>query len=81
EECAELVADMEARLGGLSADMGNTEELNAIFRAVHSIKAGAGAFGRTRLVTFAHRFEAVLDLLRDGKLIQDDRVTGILVRS
>jgi two-component system chemotaxis sensor kinase CheA len=81
EECAELVADMEARLGGLSADMGNTEELNAIFRAVHSIKAGAGAFGLKRLVTFAHRFEAVLDLLRDGKLIQDDRVTGILVRS
>ncbi len=81
EECAELVADMEARLGGLSEDMGNTEELNAIFRAVHSIKAGAGAFGLKRLVTFAHRFEAVLDLLRDGKLMQDDRVTGLLVRS
>lgn len=81
EECAELVADMEARLGGLFAESPDTEELNAIFRAVHSIKAGAGAFGLKRLVTFAHRFEAVLDLLRDGKLMQDERVIGILVRS
>ena len=81
EECAELIADMESRLSCMLTETADSEELNAIFRAVHSIKAGAGAFGLKRLVTFSHTFEALLDWLRDGRIAQDERVATILVKA
>ncbi|WP_370675872.1 chemotaxis protein CheA [Pleomorphomonas sp. PLEO] len=79
EECTELLADLEERLGALVAFSSDVESLNAIFRAVHSVKAGAGAFGYTVLVGFAHRFEALLDRLRDGKAELDERTLVSLV--
>lgn len=79
EECTELLADLEERLGALVAFSSDVESLNAIFRAVHSVKAGAGAFGYTVLVGFAHRFEALLDRLRDGKVELDERRLAALV--
>ncbi|MCM5557969.1 chemotaxis protein CheA [Pleomorphomonas sp. JP5] len=79
EECTELLADLEERLGALVAYSSDIEGLNAIFRAVHSVKAGAGAFGYTVLVGFAHRFEALLDRLRDGKAELDERTLTALV--
>ena len=42
----------------------DAETVNAVFRAVHSIKGGAGAFKLERLVRFAHAFETTLDLIR-----------------
>ena len=80
EECAELLADMEARLAGITSEAGDREELNAIFRVVHSIKAGAGAFGLKQLVGFTHGFETLLDRLREGHIVQDDRIAHVLVR-
>ncbi|MBS1165155.1 MAG: CheA signal transduction histidine kinase [Proteobacteria bacterium] len=79
EECTELLADLEERLGALVVSSSDVESLNAIFRAVHSVKAGAGAFGYTVLVGFAHRFEALLDRLRDGKAELDERTLVSLV--
>lgn len=79
EECTELLADLEERLGALVVFSSDVESLNAIFRAVHSVKAGAGAFGYTVLVGFAHRFEALLDRLRDGKAELDERTLTVLV--
>lgn len=79
EECTELLADLEERLGALGAFSSDVESLNAIFRAVHSVKAGAGAFGYTVLVGFAHRFEALLDRLRDGKAELDERTLTALI--
>ncbi|HYE01414.1 MAG TPA: chemotaxis protein CheA [Alphaproteobacteria bacterium] len=68
EECAELMAVAEAGLLRLAPGEAEAGELDAIFRAVHSIKGGGGAFGFAELVAFAHEFEAVLDRLRSGRL-------------
>lgn len=81
DECAELLADLEERLASMQEEAADSEALNAIFRAVHSIKAGAGAFGFTQLVQFAHRYEALLDRMRDGLVEQTERVADILVRA
>ncbi len=81
EECAEILSELEVRFANLHVDQGDREPLNAIFRAVHSIKAGAGAFGYARLVEFTHNFEAVLDGLRDGRIEHTDRVSPILIRA
>ncbi|WP_430397330.1 chemotaxis protein CheA [Ferrovibrio sp.] len=68
QECEELLGDLEGHLMALQAGEGDSNTLNAVFRAIHSIKGGAGAFGFERLVNFAHIFETVLDLMRDGRL-------------
>jgi len=80
EECAELLADMEQHLADLESGSYETETLHAIFRAVHSIKAGASAFSFARLVEFSHKFEFLLDELRDGKLAVEPDLVETLFR-
>ncbi|MBP6030886.1 MAG: chemotaxis protein CheA [Sphingobium sp.] len=68
EECTEGLATAETGLtafanGDISADV-----IAGVFRAVHSIKGGAGAFGHDALLTFAHAFENVLDRVRAGEI-------------
>lgn len=69
EEAAELLEDMERYLLELDIDAPNPEQLNAIFRAAHSIKGGAGTFGFDVLQQTTHIFENILDHLRRGELI------------
>ena len=42
----------------------DVETINVAFRAVHSIKGGAGAFGFDELVSFSHIVENALDIIR-----------------
>ena len=68
EEANELLRDMEAHLLELDIDAPDPEQLNAIFRAAHSIKGGAGTFGFDVLQRTTHIFENILDQLRHGEL-------------
>lgn len=68
EEAEELLADMEQHLLELDVEDPDSEQLNAIFRAAHSIKGGAGTFGFTVLQKTTHIFENLLDHARKGEL-------------
>ncbi|GAB3391028.1 chemotaxis protein CheA [Azotobacter armeniacus] len=68
EEAAELLEDMERHLLELDIEAPDPEQLNAIFRAAHSIKGGAGTFGFDVLQRTTHIFENILDHLRRGEL-------------
>lgn len=68
EEAAELLGDMERHLLELDIEAPDGEQLNAIFRAAHSIKGGAGTFGFEVLQKTTHIFENLLDHLRRGEL-------------
>lgn len=46
----------------------DSEQLNAIFRAAHSIKGGAGTFGFTILQETTHLMENLLDEARRGEM-------------
>ena len=61
QECEEQLAELETGLLALDRGDGDPETVNAVFRAVHSVKGGAGAFGLEDLVRFAHAFESALD--------------------
>ncbi|MCX5614975.1 chemotaxis protein CheA [Bombella saccharophila] len=74
EECDELLPELERGLGELSADASDPETINAIFRAVHSVKGGAASFGLERLVRFAHVYESALDCLRSGQVKPDQTI-------
>ena len=78
-ECAELLDDMETRITGLRKDSLNDDSLHAIFRAVHSIKAGAGAFKFDNLVAFSHDFEGLLDGMRNDVVAVDESRIALLL--
>lgn len=81
EECAELLNAAEGHLADLDAGRANADTLHAVFRAVHSIKGGAGAFGFAQLVRFAHALEALLDDLRAGSSGPSREVVALLLRA
>lgn len=68
EEAEELLSDMEQHLLELDVDDPDSEQLNAIFRAAHSIKGGAGTFGFVVLQKTTHILENLLDYARKGEL-------------
>src|SRR5690606_4980898 len=59
----------------------DADRLNAVFRAIHSIKGGAGAFGFSALVGFAHAYETLLDYVRDGRVEMSDDVVALCIRA
>ncbi|MCU0885236.1 MAG: chemotaxis protein CheA [Beijerinckiaceae bacterium] len=81
EECDELLSALERCLQEMDTGATDTETVNAAFRAIHSIKGGAGAFGFTEIVPYAHGFEAALDLLRNGKVRVADAPLGLFLRT
>jgi len=65
-ECEESLAAAEAGLAACKAGTPRDDTVNAIFRAVHSIKGGAGAFGFAALQAFTHALETLLSDVREG---------------
>ncbi len=81
QECEEQLAELESGLLSMNDGDRDPETVNAVFRAVHSIKGGAGAFGLDDLVAFAHVFETTLDCVRSGKLDPDHDVMKVMLKS
>ena len=81
DECSELLNELEEQFAEIEAGDRSTERLNAVFRAIHSIKGGAGAFGFTRLVGFAHAYETLLDKVREGSVALSAEVVTLCIRS
>ena len=81
-ECEDLLTALEEGLAQMNdGAAGDKEVVNAVFRAVHSIKGGAGAFGLAELVRFAHKFETALDDIRSDRLEATQDVLKVLFRS
>lgn len=79
EESAEHLAAMEGLLLDLDVDNPDPEQLNAIFRAAHSIKGSAGTFGFTDLAETTHILENLLDRIRKQELdLRPDMVDAFL---
>ena len=81
EESSELLADMEACLLRLDVNSPDLEDLNAIFRAAHSIKGGAGTFGFTDMTEMTHMLETLLDRLRKGELAVRSEMVDAFLRA
>lgn len=80
-ECEEQLCELESGLMALEQGDAEPDTLNAVFRAVHSIKGGAGAFALEGLVRYAHVFETVLDGLRAGRILTDGATLKLLLRA
>src|SRR4030065_578380 len=68
EESAEHLANMESLLLSLDLRAPDADQLNAIFRAAHSIKGGSGTFGFTDMTEVTHILETLLDRIRKNEI-------------
>lgn len=81
DECSELLLELEEQFAAIEEGDRSSDRLNAVFRAIHSIKGGGGAFGFQGLVGFAHAYETLLDHVRDGRVELSETVTALCIRA
>ena len=81
QECEEQLAELESGLLAMEEGDDNPEIINAVFRAVHSIKGGAGAFSLGDMIRFAHAFETALDEMRSGRLTPTPDGLKVMLRA
>lgn len=81
EESFEGLDAMESGLLALSTGEPDSETINVIFRAAHSIKGGAGTFGFRQISDFTHVMETLLDEMRAGKRMVTPAAVDLLLRS
>ncbi|MBL4890910.1 MAG: chemotaxis protein CheA [Rhizobiaceae bacterium] len=80
-ECADQMVELETGLNNLVTNGVDIDTVNSVFRAVHSVKGGAGAFELTNLVNFAHVFENALDIIRVDLAEASDARLSLLLRA
>ena len=81
EEADELLAQMEQLLLGLDLGSPDREQLNAIFRAAHSIKGGAATFAFQSLTDTTHLLENLLDRARHGELTLSIKLMDVFLET
>ena len=81
DEADELLAEMEQQLLMLNPSQPGKEQLDAIFRAAHSIKGGAGTFGFTVLQETTHILENILDEARCGALALNSKHINLFLET
>ena len=68
DEAAEHLVSMESLLLALDLNAPDEDQVNAIFRAAHSIKGGSGTFGFTDMAEVTHVLETLLDRIRKNEI-------------
>ena len=81
EESFEGLDIMESGLLDMEPGQADPEEINAIFRAAHSIKGGAGTFSFMDVANFTHIMETLLDEMRDGRRQVTAEAIDVLLKS
>ncbi len=78
-ESEELLRDMEDGLLVLESSPDDSETINSVFRAMHTIKGSSGLFGFDVIVAFTHEAESVLDKVRNGERQIDPELISVLL--
>ena len=78
-ECDEALEAAETGLDACRNGTHDAETINAIFRAVHSIKGGAGAFGHAAMQAYTHAFENLLGDVREGAVALTSELVDLLL--
>jgi two-component system chemotaxis sensor kinase CheA len=78
-ESRELLEEMENALLNVDIAGDQSEAINAIFRAAHTIKGSAGLFSLDHIVAFTHVVESLLDEVRDCRVVLNDEMIVLLL--
>lgn len=80
-ESNEMLEMLDQRFVTLESDPNNTDLLNEIFRAMHSMKGSAGFLGFNHLVDVAHRGENILNKLRQGEMAVSPAIISVILET
>jgi len=78
-EATEIYDGLEGDLLQLEQTPDDAELVDEIFRDVHTVKGTAGFLSLDQLSTLAHRFEEVLDALREGEVDFEPAMTDVML--
>lgn len=81
EEATDLIHDLEKSSLELSTEPTNSNHIEVIFRAMHSLKGGSAMFGFSTIDSFTHHLESAYDHVRKGLLIVNDRLLDLTFKS
>ncbi len=79
QEAKELLDEMEDALLALEDTPDDSETINSLFRAMHTIKGSSGLFGYSDVVAFTHEAETILDQVRNGEKAINDKLISVLL--
>ena len=79
DEAADMLQQFEHALLVMEGAPDDAENLNAAFRAAHTIKGTAGLFGCDAVVSFTHEVETLMDALRSGELKVSENIAAALL--
>ncbi len=81
EETAEHLATMESLMLNMDVQQPDMDDLNAVFRAAHSIKGNSGTFGFHDMTDVTHELETLLDLVRKGEADLTDEMVDVTLQA
>jgi len=81
EEADELVEDLESSLLELESNLKDRSIIDKIFRAMHTIKGGAGMVMQSELSDYAHHLETLLDQVRSGGVECTSELVSTLLKA
>ncbi|MFP4133182.1 MAG: Hpt domain-containing protein [Halothece sp.] len=79
EEAKEHLATLEQGLLKLSQTSTDSEQIDELFRAAHSIKGGGAMLGYGSIQKTAHRLEDSFKVFRDGKVNVDEKLESLFL--
>ena len=79
EEAKEHLQTLEQGILQLATSVKNTETVNEMFRAAHSVKGGAAMLGYTSIQKTAHRLEDSFKILKDNPVDVDQKLENLFL--
>lgn len=80
EEAKEHLETLERGILELSAVMDDSERLNEMFRAAHSIKGGAAMLGYSSIQKISHRLEDAFKILKENRVAVDQKLESLFLK-
>jgi two-component system chemotaxis sensor kinase CheA len=78
-EAAEVLEQIEAGLLDLNVNLGDKDQVDAVFRGLHTLKGSGAMFGFEALAAFTHHCETAFDRVRKGEVpATRELVTAVL---
>lgn len=81
QEAFDLLADVEQIVLAMEEDPGNRDNINRLFRVMHTIKGSGAMFGFDQIASFAHHVETVLDMVRSDQMLVTEELVDLVLSS
>ena len=81
QEAEENLEILESRIISIEQNPEDADIINEAFRAIHSIKGGAGLAGFSGIQNFSHELEDLFELVRSGLIKIEENIVSVILRA